>query len=239
MHYEDSRVALPQAEPVYTLGANLLLRGSFLWMFIGLALTTAVSVAVATSESLFLVLYSNPWTLWGLLIAEVLLVIVISAAIGRLSAGAAAFLFLLYSAINGATLSSVFLVYAEASIIQAFVAASCLFAAMAIFGYFTRLDLTSWGVLLMVGLATLFVSMVVNMFIGSSTFEYFISVAGIVVFLGLTAYDTQKILRIGAVLGAGDPDARRRTAIIGALTLYLDFVNLLLFLLRLFGRSRD
>lgn len=237
--YENPQIAMPQATVAHPVSANRLLRSSFLWMFFGLALTTLVAATVASSETLIYALYSNKWLIWGLLIAEVGLVIVISAAINKLSAGTATFLFLLYSAINGATLSSIFLVYTGASVLSAFVAASCLFAAMAVFGYFTQRDLTSWGNLLFIGLIAVFVSMLVNFFIGSSAFDYVIGIVGVFVFLGLTAYDTQKILRLGASLDESQTELIRKAAIIGALELYLDFINLLLFLLRLFGRSRD
>ncbi|MDR0361802.1 MAG: Bax inhibitor-1/YccA family protein [Planctomycetota bacterium] len=237
--YDDAQVAYPEATMLHPVAANRLLRSAFLWMFIGLVVTTAAAMVVAGSQTLLFALFENQWLLWGLLISEISLVVVISAAINRLSAGTATFLFLLYSAINGITLSSIFIVYAYTSVIQAFAAAGCLFAAMSIFGYFTQRDLTSWGNLLFIGLIAVLVSTLINFLVGSDMFGYVVSVTGILVFLCLTAYDTQKILHLGASLGGGDSSTRHKAAIVGALKLYLDFINLLLFLLRLFGRARD
>ncbi len=234
-----NEIGLPRAETaLHSQEATKFLASVYVWMFAGLGLTSIIAWYVAATPRIFYAIANNTILFWGLFIVELGLVVVISAAINRISATAATLLFLLYSAVNGATFSFIFMVYADQSIIMAFVAATCLFATLSLYGYATRRDLTSWGNLLLVGLIALIVCSVINIFVGSSGFDFILSLIGIVIFLGLTAYDTQKILRLGANLHTQGSEAVRKGAILGALALYLDFINLFLYLLRIFGRRK-
>lgn len=204
------------------------------WMTVGLGLTALVAFSVAGSEQALRFVIGNRIVFFGLIIAELALVIAISAAVNRLSAPAAGGLFLLYSALNGATLSVVLLAYTGSSVAMAFVTTAGTFGAMSVFATVTRRDLSSWSSFLFMGLIGIVIASVVNIFLHSSAVSFVISCAAVVVFTGLAAYDTQK-LRALARAGGG-PAAMPVT---GALALYLDFVNLFLALLRLFGNRRE
>ncbi|MDR1519841.1 MAG: Bax inhibitor-1/YccA family protein [Planctomycetota bacterium] len=210
----------------------------YLWMFAGLMATTFVALAVAESETLPRLIFENRLAFWGLVVGELGLVMFLSGAVNKLSPAAAAVLFILYSVLNGATVSAVLLVYTGESLIRAFLSATLLFASMSAYGYVTRRDLASLGNLCLVGLFAVIASSILNLFLGSSGLDYFTSIIGILIFLGLTAYDTQKMLRIGDQATDGGEEALRKSAILGALALYLDFINLFLFLLRVFGKRR-
>jgi hypothetical protein len=203
------------------------------WMTVGLMVTAGVAGYVATSEPLLQLIYGNRLTLIALLLVEIGLVIAISRMAGRLSGAAAGGLFALYAALNGVTLSAVLLVYTGESVATAFLVTAGTFGAMSIYGTLTRRDLTSWGTFLFMGLIGVVIASVVNIFLHSDMLSFVMSCAAVVVFTGLTAYDTQK-LRGVAVAGGGTAGM----AVNGALMLYLDFVNLLLAILRLFGRRR-
>jgi FtsH-binding integral membrane protein len=204
------------------------------WMTFGLGLTALVAFSVATSEGALRLILGNRLVFFGLIIAELGLVIALSAAAQRMSSATAGGLFLLYSAINGATLSVVLLVYTGASVAMAFVSTAGTFAAMSVYATVTRKDLSSWGSFLFMGLIGVVIASVVNIFLHSSMVTFVVSCMAVVVFTGLTAYDTQK-LRAFARAGGGTG----AMAVNGALALYLDFVNLFLALLRLFGSRRD
>jgi len=212
-------------------------RGVFAWMFIGLALTGVVALYTAGSPTLIRAIFGNKLVFYGLIFGELGLVIAISGAINRLSAGTATWLFLLYSALNGVTLASIFLVYTGGSIAATFFVSATTFGAMSLYGYATQKDLTSWGSFLFMGLIGVVIASVVNIFLNSPLVAWVASVCGVLVFVGLTAYDTQKIKKLGAA-GFTDESTRRKATILGALTLYLDFINLFLMLLNLFGRRR-
>lgn len=203
------------------------------WMTLGLALTALVAYSIASSEEALHVVVGNRIVFFGLIIAELGLVIAISAAANRLSAAAAGGLFLLYSALNGATLAVILLLYTGSSVALAFVSTAGTFGAMSVFGTVTRRDLSSWGSFLMMGLIGVVIASVVNIFLHSGMMSFVISCVAVVVFTGLAAYDTQK-LRALARAGGG----AAAMPVNGALALYLDFVNLFLALLRLFGRRR-
>ena len=202
------------------------------WMFAGLLLTAMSALAVVMSPTLQRMIIQNRGTMIVLLVAEVALVMYLSFRITRMSSGAAAASFLAYSLLNGLTLSVIFFVYTTGSIFQAFVTASGTFAAMSIYGLVTKRDLTSWGSFFMMGLFGLIICSVVNIFLHSDGLAWTISVIGVFVFLGLTAYDTQKLKAMAA-------SSHGNLAVMGALSLYLDFINLFLFMLRLFGGRRD
>jgi uncharacterized protein len=204
------------------------------WMTLGLAVTALVAYSVATSEAALRLVIGNRFVFFGLIIVEFGLVIAISAAMNRLSAPVAGGLFLLYSALNGATLSVVLLAYTGSSVALAFVTTAGTFGAMSVYATVTRKDLSSWGSFLMMGLIGVVIASVVNVFLGSSMISFGISCAAVVVFTGLAAYDTQK-LRALARAGGGVA----ALPVNGALALYLDFVNLFLALLRLIGNRRE
>ena len=175
----------------------------------------------------------------GLIIAQFALVIALSAAVQRMSAGMATGLFALYSVLTGATLSSIFIVYPIGSIANAFFVTAGTFLAMSVYGTVTKRDLTGMGSFLMMGLFGIIIAMIVNLFLKSTMMDFVISCIGVLIFTGLTAYDTQKLRQFGENTPLDDATAVRRGVILGALTLYLDFINLFLMMLRLFGGSRD
>ena len=216
----------------------VLMRKVYTWMTLALVLTGFTAYGVATSPGIMMALYSNSALMWGLVIAEFALVIGISAAINRLSLATATLMFVAYSVINGAMLSSIFMIYTAASIASVFFITAATFAVMALIGYTTKTDLTSVGKLLFMALIGLVIATIVNMFIGSSTLTMICSYVGVLIFVGLTAYDSQKIKNM--LMQAPDAgESSQKLALLGALTLYLDFINLFIYLLRIFGDRRD
>ena len=209
----------------------------YAWMTAGLLVTGAVATATANSPALLNLIFGNPFAIWILFIVEIGMVIGLSVAIGRLSPGAATALFLAYSAVNGLTLASIFLVYTSASIASTFFITASMFGVMSLYGYVTRRDLTRLGNLLVMGLIGFVIASVVNLFLQSAALYWIVTYAGILIFVGLIASDTQKIKRLSQQ--ATDDSNARRIAILGSLMLYLDFINLFLLLLRLFGSRRD
>ena len=218
---------------------NAFLRGVFNWMALGLGLTALVAYSVASSPSIAEAIFTNSILFWGLILGQLGLVFAISGAVQRMSATTATGLFLLYSALNGATLSVILLVYTAASIFKAFIVCTGMFAMMSVYGATTKKDLTSWGSFLFMGLIGLILASVVNIFMASPAMDFVISGIGVLIFTGLTAFDVQKLKIMGEAAPMDDALAIRRGTILGALTLYLDFINLFLFLLRFFGASRD
>lgn len=204
-------------------------------MTLGLLATAITSFLVLSSPALMNVLFSNMAIMWILFAAELGMVIYLSARIEKLSTGTATALFYAYSILNGLTLTPIFLVYTGASIAMTFAITAGTFGAMTIFGYVTRQDLSKLGSFLFMALLGLIVCVVINMFMHNSMFDLLISGAGVLIFVGLTAWDTQAIKRMSA---EADPLMMGKVATMGALTLYLDFINLFLYLLRFFG-SRD
>lgn len=212
-----------------------LMRKVYLWMTLALVITGFTAYYVANNVQLLTLIYTNQAVMWILIGVELAIVIGVSAAINKLSLLTATLLFVLYSVINGALLSSIFLIYTESSIATVFFITAGTFAAMSFFGYTTKTDLTSWGKLLMMALIGLIIATVVNLFMKSSGLEMVISYAGVLIFVGLTAYDTQKIKEM--CLQAPDAgETMQKYALLGALSLYLDFINLFIYLLRIFGR---
>ncbi len=215
-----------------------LMRMVYMWMTLGLVISGVVAVAVSSTPSLANMLYS-PGVMFGAIIGEFVLVMALGLALRRLSPTVAAVMFIAYALLNGLTLSIIFLIYPLGTISLAFFSAAGTFAAMTVLGYTTELDLSQYRTYFMMALIGLVIAMVVNIFLKSSGLDLIISMAGVLIFTVLTAYDTQKIKR-----WAADPTFNEdgsllmKISIMGALTLYLDFVNLFLFLLRLFGRRR-
>jgi len=215
----------------------MLMRKVYIWMSLALVITGFAAYLVATSPALVSVIFSNSLVFWGLIIGELALVLGLSAAINRLSLTTATLMFVLYSVINGITLSSIFLVYTASSIVSVFFITAGTFAAMAAYGYFTKSDLTSVGKFLFMALIGIIIASIVNIFMKSSGLSMIISYAGVLIFVGLTAYDTQKIKEM--LMQAPDmSESVQKMALLGALTLYLDFINLFLHLLRILGDRR-
>lgn len=212
-----------------------LMRKVYVWMTLALVITGFTAYAVATSPGLLMAIVGNRFVLLGLIVAELALVVGISGAINRLSLAVATLMFVLYSVINGATLSVVFLAFTMSSITSVFFITAGTFATMALVGYTTKKDLTSMGRMLFMALIGLVIATVVNMFMRSSGLDMILNYVGVLVFVGLTAYDTQKIkeqLMVADNMG----EAAQKVALVGALTLYLDFINLFLYLLRILGK---
>ncbi len=222
-----------------SLALNAFMRGVYGWMFAGLLVTAVVSLFVVSSPAIMQTVFQNQMLFFALIIGELALVAGLSMAINRISGTTATLLFMLYSALNGVTLSFIFIVYTQASIVNAFLVAAGMFGAMSVYGVVTKKDLTSWGSFLFMGLIGIVIASLVNIFLASSAMSFVISCIGVLVFTGLTAYDTQRLRVMGETAPAGDGTVVRRATILGALTLYLDFINLFLMLLRLFGGSRD
>ena len=218
--------------------ASVFMRQVYQWMTVGLLVTAGSAVYVANSPAILQALFGNTIGFIALAIAVVALPLVLSGMISRLSSGAATVLFVVYSALMGAFLSSVLLVYTGASVMQAFLTAAGTFAAMSVYGTVTRRDLTQMGSFLTMGLIGLIIAMLVNLFLQSTMLEFVISAIGVLIFTGLTAYDTQRIRAFGENAPLGDTVAVRRGALLGALTLYLAVINLFLMLLRLMGDRR-
>ncbi|MGH9458635.1 MAG: Bax inhibitor-1/YccA family protein [Thermoanaerobaculia bacterium] len=212
------------------------IRSVYGWMFGGLALTAAAAYWVYLSDAMKQIVFGTPGVIWVLIIAELGLVFWLSFRVQKMSPATAASAFMVYSLLNGLTLSIVLLVYTPASVFQAFATTALTFGAMSVYGLVTKRDLTSWGSFFFMGLIGIILASIVNIFIGSSALEMAISVIGVFVFVGLTAYDTQK-LKGYALMAEGDRVTN--FAVIGALALYLDFINLFLFILRLMGGRRD
>jgi FtsH-binding integral membrane protein len=215
---------------------NEFIRSVYNWMAIGLGVTGFIAFYVANSPSMRNLIFGNQLLFFGLIIAELALVFTLSARIQKMQASTGTALFLLYSALNGATLSFIFLVYTSSSITSTFFICAATFVACSVYGWTTKRDLTSLGGFMMMGLIGIIIASLVNIFFRSSAMSMIISYIGVFVFVGLTAYDTQYIKNM-AITQPADLEAGviRKGAIIGALKLYLDFINLFLMLLRILG----
>ena len=236
-------VRSPSPLPVYISEGELAdkmrlaMQQVYLWMTVGLLATAGVAYFVVSTPLLQLV--ANPIVFFGAIIVELVMVVALSRAIARMSPAAAVGLFFVYAALNGVTMSVIFAVYTLSSIAVTFFATACLFGAMTIIGYTTSRDLTKLGGFLLMGLIGFLIGSVINLFFASSAFYWLLTFAGIAIFVGLTAWNTQRIKNMTlTALQQGDELAAQRIGIIGALSLYLDFVNLFLLLLRLGGRRR-
>lgn len=218
-------------------GMNAFITRVFGWMFIGLLVSGAVAYLVSTNLSIANFIFSNSILFFGLMIAEIVLVSVLSARITRLRYGTALGMFLVYAALNGITLSVIFLAYAQQTLVTAFVVTAATFGAMCIYGYITKTDLTQFRNILFMGLIGLLILSLVNLFLRSSGVEWVICIVSLFVFLGLTAYDMQK-LKAYYFGTEGDVVLRKNLGIIGALSIYLDFINLFLTVLRLADRKK-
>ena len=238
MNEEKLYRMINEKEGFVSLAFPALMRKVYVWMTLALVITGLTAYGIANSPGLFYAIVSNHFLFWGLVIGEFALVLGINSAIHRLSITTATLLFILYSVVNGATLSVIFMVYALTSIANVFFITAGTFAVMAFIGYTTNKDLTSLGKMLFMGLIGIIIATVVNIFLGSSMLNMIVSYVGILVFIGLTAYDSQKIKRLLYTADSTDESAQK-IALLGSLTLYLDFINLFLMLLRIFGGNRN
>ena len=213
-----------------------LMRKVYVWMTLALLRTAVTAFGVATSPTLLTTIYSSRVVMWGLIFAEFALVIAISGAINKLSLSTATLLFILYSVLNGATLSAIFVIYTDLAIVKAFIVSAGTFGAMAVFGYTTKRDLSTIGRIMFMLLIGIIIASIVNIFLKSGAFDYIISFIGVAVFTGLTAWDSQTIKKM--LMNQYDmSEGSQKLALLGALNLYLDFINLFLYLLRIFGRK--
>ncbi|MBM3448903.1 MAG: Bax inhibitor-1/YccA family protein [Bacteroidota bacterium] len=210
----------------------------FSYMTLALLISGGVAAYFGLNESLFLSLMSVPGMMWILMLAPLAFVMIISFGFNKLSFPALLVIFLAYAATMGLSLSAIFVIFDLGVIFKVFLITAGLFGTMAVLGYTTKTDLTAFGGILTMALIGIVIASLVNMFMGSETMDYIISCIGVLVFTGLTAYDVQKIKRIGAGVEYGTATASK-LALMGALSLYLDFVNLFMFLLRIFGRSSE
>ena len=213
-------------------------RKVYVWMTLALCITGLTAMVVANNDRIIYELLQNSLLFWGIIIAELVLVFVISGMVARLSMTTATLLFILYSVLNGVTMSLIFLAYTESTIASTFFITAGTFGALSLYGYMTKKDLSSWGSILGMALLGLIIASVVNAFMESDTLYWIISYVGVLLFVGLTVYDTQKIKK--AIM---DPDNKvdddlHKIALLGALSLYLDFINLFLYMLRIMG-DRD
>jgi uncharacterized protein len=206
------------------------------WMFLGLLVTAGTAVAVASSPLLIDTFIANRILFWILVLGQLGLVLYLSVRVDKMAPATAAGLFLLYSAMVGVTSSVIFLVYTGASIVSAFVITSGMFGAMAVFGTFTKKSLAGVGQFMFMGLIGLVIASIVNIFLLNNMLSFVISVIGVIVFTGLTAWDAQRLKEMAVALPEGKIGSY---AVVGALSLYLDFINLFFFILRLFGGRRD
>jgi FtsH-binding integral membrane protein len=230
MSYMPSPVVSADAQ----LRQSSIINQVYAWMTAGLLVTGAVAAYTANSPALLNLIFGNPFGIWVLFIAQIAMVLGLSAGIGRLAPATATALFIAYAALNGLTMASIFLVYTRTSIASTFFITAATFAAMSMYGYVTKRDLTRMGSLLFMALIGLVLASLVNFFLRNSTLYWIITYAGVLIFIGLIAWDTQKIKHLSQQ--ATDDTSARRIAILGSLMLYLDFINLFLFLLRIFGR---
>jgi FtsH-binding integral membrane protein len=230
---DQFNINYPRTADQTAIAQNTLIRQVYAWMGGGLLVTALMAMVTLSSPAILNAVFGNRLVFYGLIIGELGLVFAISGAINKLSAAMASLLFVLYAALNGITMSVIFALYTSESVASTFVITATTFGAMSAFGYMTKRDLTGWGSFLFMGLIGVVIASLVNIFTQSSAVSWIISAVGVIVFTGLTAYDTQKIKAMAANGAEG-----RKPAILGALTLYLDFINLFLMLLRLLGNRR-
>jgi uncharacterized protein len=207
------------------------------WMTAGLAITGFMAFYISNSPAMMNIIFGNPIMPIALIITQIGLVFWLATRVMQMSASKATGVFMLYAGLTGITFSAIFMAYTTASIFSTFLVTAGTFGAMSLYGYTTKKDLTSWGSFLFMGLIGIIIASLVNMFMQSSMMHMIITYAGVLIFVGLTAYDTQKIKEMN-ILGNEGTDEDTKEAIRGALTLYLDFINLFLMLLRLMGDRR-
>jgi FtsH-binding integral membrane protein len=215
-----------------------ILKSVYLWMTCALVISGLTAMVVANNASMIEALFSSRAPLIIIFIAQFGLIWFISARIGSISFLTATLLFLAYSILTGVTLSSIFLLFTAESLSSVLFITAGTFAAVSLYGFITRKDLSSWGSILIMALMGLLIASVVNIFLKSELMYWIVSYVGEIIFVGLTAYDTQKIKTMATAMHSADEDSRNKIALLGAITLYLDFINLFLYILRIFGRRK-
>ena len=232
--------SIPAQRTEAQIQVNTFIRSVYNWMAIGLGLTGFTALYVSNSETLLKMIFGNQLLFFGFIIGELVLVFSLASRVNKMQASTATSLFVLYAALNGVTLSAIFLIYTRSSITSTFFICAATFVASSIYGMITKRDLTSFGQFMFMGFIGIFIATIVNLFVGSYGLQMIISYIGVVVFVGLTAYDTQKLKAMALSQPAGlDSGVFRKGAIIGALTLYLDFILMFQYLLFILGGSRD
>lgn len=221
-----------------TRQTNAVMKRVYVRMFIGLLVSAFCALGVASSPAALSFFFGNQLVFWGILIAMLVMAFVIPARLNKMSTGAVLSCFIAYSALMGCWLAPIFLVYKLGTIVYTLFITAGTFGAMSVYGFFTKTDLSKMGSYLIMALFGLLIAMVVNIFVASSTFDWIISIVGVLLFVGLTAWDTQQVKQLSAM--NLDPAMADKLATMGAMNLYLDFINLFLFLLRILGgSSRD
>lgn len=221
-----------------TRQTNAVMKRGYVRMFIGLLVSAFCALGVASSPAALSFFFGNQLVFWGMLIAMLVMAFVIPARLNKMSTGAVLSCFIVYSALMGCWLAPIFLAYKLGTIVYTLFITAGTFGAMSVYGFFTKTDLSKMGSYLMMALFGLLIAMVVNIFVASSTFDWIISIVGVLLFVGLTAWDTQQVKQLSAM--NLDPAMADKLATMGAMNLYLDFINLFLFLLRILGgSSRD
>lgn len=239
MEYNNSRVTPPPFFGGHELVAqtNAVMKRVYVRMFIGLLVSAFCALGVASSQTAMAFLFGNQLVFWGMLIAMIAMAFIIPARLQKMSSGAVLGCFVLYSALMGCWLAPLFLVYRLGTIVYTLFITAGTFGAMSVYGYFTKSDLSKMGTYLMMAMFGLLIAIVVNIFWANSMMEWIISIAGVLIFTGLTAWDTQQVKRMAAA--NLEPSMADKLATMGAMNLYLDFINLFIFLLRILGGNRD
>ena len=226
-----------QMQKAAQVQTNSALKRVYVRMFIGLLISAFCALGVASSPAAIAFFLGNPFVYWGMFIAMLVMAFVIPARMEKMSTGTILVLFCIFCALMGCSLASVFMIYTATSITATFFMAAGTFGAMSVYGYFTKTNLDKMGSIFIMALFGLFIAMIVNIFLKSSGLEWVISIIGVLLFVGLTAWDTQQVKRLAQANLS--PELTDKLATMGALNLYLDFINLFLFLLRIFGGGRD
>jgi uncharacterized protein len=232
-----NQYTVPQSVSASTTDVTRFMLSVYNWMTLGLGITAVVSFGIYRVEGLMKILYANPMLIWGSFILQIITVLVISAGINKIPSIVAVGLFFFYSFLTGITFSILFMVYTSTSIAFTFFTCAAMFASVSVFGYITRMDMTRFGGYLFMALIGLIIASVVNIFLESTMIYWLTSYAGVIIFVGLTAYDTQMIKKTGMFVDS-ESETGKKAAVMGALRLYLDFINLFLYLLRFMGSRK-
>ncbi len=227
-----------EKEKTFSINMPGLMKDIYLWVAIALAITGFTAYTVSNSPALLSLIFAGKFTMWALLIATVALVWHLSSAVSRLSLKAVTAMFLIYSVLNGLTMASIFIVYTMTSIASVFFVTAGTFALMSAYGYLTKADLSKLGNLCLMALFGVIIATVVNLFFANSFLNMILAYVGVLIFVGLTAYDTKRIREIAYANNTGTTENGAKLAIMCALTLYLDFINLFIYMLRIFGEKK-
>ena len=238
--FENNSGAYVGPNEAYTtrFAVSAILKNVYLWMTMALAISGLTAMLVAGNAELMQTIYAGRGTLFVLFLVQFGLIWLISARIGSMSFVTATLLYIAYSVVTGVTLSSIFLLFTTGSIASVFFITAGTFAALSIYGFVTKKDLSTWRSYLIMGLIGLIIASIVNWFLASEMMYWIISYVGVAIFIGLTAYDTQKIKQLAYACHMEDEETRNKVALLGAITLYLDFINLFLYILRIFGKRK-